>query len=169
MPDHGRIALDGAVSVPVGIDHEKDAVIARIVGQNVAVDHLAERRGRDLGIGGFQRVLPVAVVPPAVQPHGEDLLQIFGMPFQLGRRERRIRALVRMVVEDRQHAGFVCVCEEAPHIREVVRRDVIARPVLRRAPLGVDDEHVEREAVCTVVCNNVLIVGGGPVLIAAVP
>ena len=74
-----------------------------------------------------------------------------------------------MVVEDGQHTRRLRLGKEALHVREGGRVQVIARAVLACAPVCVDGQHVQREAVLAIVLDHGKVFFVRPVLIAAVP
>ena len=170
MPDdRGRI-FHIAVAHPVRIAEQEETLGRCIACQNIVVQHLTESGERDrIFVGRMQRIAPVAVVPPAVHTELQDVCQILGVILQLRRVKRLLVGLVRVIVEQDHHPVLMRPIDKALHIREILCIDGIARAVLARAPLGVDDEDVEREAVCTIVFHDRLVVGVRPVLIAAVP
>ena len=118
-----------------------------------------ERFGKDLGDGTDERGVPIAVVPPCVQPERQEFLQfllavahLLGIEHVLGARNG-----FGMVVEHDLHPVRVRKRKEAAHIGEEFGIDIVTdAAVRRRAPIGIDDHLIERNIILLVVEDDLL-------------
>ena len=119
----------------------------------------SERFGKDLGDGTQECGVPIAVVPPCVQPERQEFLQfllavahLFGIEHVLGARNG-----FGMVVEHDLHPVRVRKRKEAAHIGEEFGIDIVTdAAVRRRAPIGIDDHLIERDIILLVVKDDLL-------------
>ena len=105
--------------------------------------------------GRHKRGKPVAVVPPRVKPDVKQLLQTaFTVGNFLGVEHVCAVDRFRVVVEHNVHVLRVHLGKKTLHVGKQLRVDVVAPSVYVCAPVGVDDNVVQRIVVPGVVVKH---------------